>query len=232
MSAGGASRGLLTTPSNADRRETSPPIAVALSPKVETPLGQQAQSKHRPAQSPKGSSDDAEQASATPRTAGVKQASKSTAKKVTPRRFTQGLITPLGNETPGRTPRRLSHMVARKDLPPAFGQRSTPMSRLSPPSEQSNLSRLRRSLRLQTPAARRPSAPVEKTRQEVGLLVVDVVDFRRVRLVSQRLSGDHRGVRRIPGRSGGSRRRSHLVYQRSKALTGASTPGRSATARR
>ena len=91
ISAGGASRGLFTTLPKAGLRDSSPPTAGAFSPNVETPFGQQAQSKQSPAQSLKGSSHMLEHVAESPNTADAMKASKSVAARVAQRRVTQRL---------------------------------------------------------------------------------------------------------------------------------------------
>jgi len=91
MSPGGASMWLAGTPGKAGRKATSASITEALSTKVETPFGQQAQSRQRPAQSRKGSSHRVEQEAERPKTAPAIHASRRKAPKVAAERLTWGL---------------------------------------------------------------------------------------------------------------------------------------------
>jgi hypothetical protein len=67
-------------------------MADPASPKVETPLGQQTQSRHRPAESPNGSSPDVGQVLERPTTADAIQASRNMAVRLESETLTRGFI--------------------------------------------------------------------------------------------------------------------------------------------
>jgi hypothetical protein len=99
----------------AGRKETSPFSTEPVSLDVDALLGQQPQSKHAPAQSPNGSSEEVEQVGERPKTADTMKVSNRIAAKVAPRRRTQALITlaverlfPLARETSESRTARLS----------------------------------------------------------------------------------------------------------------------------
>jgi hypothetical protein len=110
ISAGGASAGRLAAVGSAGRKETSPFSTDPVTLDVDAPFGQQPQSRHMSAQSPNGSSNEAEQGAESPKAAdAIIQASKRIAAKVVPGRLTQALITPSSQAS---APNSFDFMVA------------------------------------------------------------------------------------------------------------------------
>jgi hypothetical protein len=94
ISPGGTSTWLAVAAGKAGQRATSASITEAVSTEVETPFGQQAQSRQRPAHSLKGSSHPVEHAAERPKTAAPIHANRRKAPKIAPKRLTAGFMLP------------------------------------------------------------------------------------------------------------------------------------------